>query len=260
MKIEQIDMTPALAAKLLANNPMNRLPSPRRVNALADAIDRGAWLCDGNPVKVAEDGTLIDGQHRLMAIAKTGKTVPAVLITGMKPEARLSTDTNRPRSLADFLRMNGVASASDHAAVTRFYWYWKMGDLDRRIVGDIALLWEFYQEHQEVIGEAVARAKSTYHRVLMQRSVMAVAWIILSEIDGEDAKEFWAQIIGDAARSPAVDALTAFGRTRQLSAGHYEQRYGLAIVIKAWNAFRKGAPVTVLAWRAGGGERFPDPS
>lgn len=261
MKIEEIEMTPALAAKLLEQNTVNRLLSPPRVNALADAIDRGDWLADANPIKLGDDGTLIDGQHRLHAIVKAGKAVTCLLATGVPAIARLSVDTGRPRSLADYMRMNAVKAATDAAAAARLlYWYQSEPGAARFTYADIAQLWEFYRANEEQITEAIHRSRAVYYHVRsIQRSVMSVAWIIFSGIDNDDAEAFWWQLRGDEKPSPAANALCSFGSSRQLSAGHYEQRYSLAITIKAWNAYRRGAEVKMLMWKPSANERFPEP-
>lgn len=259
MKIEEIDMTPALAAKLLEQNTLNRLLSPARVNTLADAIDRGGWLIDANPVKIGDDGTVIDGQHRLHAIVKAGKKVRCLIARDVPSTARMSVDTGRPRSFADYLRLNGVTSATDVAAITRFL-YWYRNGMDRKEIIDLARLWEFYQKEEDAITEATARSKTTYHYVRsIQRSVMGTAWAVFSDIDREDAETFWSQLRGDVPACSGANALCTFGSTRQLAAGHFEQRYGLAIVIKSWNAFRRGAEVSMLSWRPGANERYPEP-
>jgi len=43
--------------------------------------------------------------------------------------------------------------------------------------------------------------------------------------------------------------------------GERNQRYIAALVIKAWNAYRDGAPVRQLKYRIGGAnpEKFPEP-
>jgi len=259
MKIEETQMTPALAAKLLEQNTVNRLLSPARVNALADAIDRDGWLADANPIKIGEDGTIIDGQHRLYAIVKAGKAITCLLASDVPIIARMSVDTGRPRSFADYLRMNGIVSATDVAAVARFLHWYRHGT-NKVMHMDTVQLWEFYQANTDLITDSVGRGKSTYRHVRsIQRSVMAVAWAIFSEIDRDEAEIFWSQLRGEATPSSAANALCTFGTFRQLSAGHYEQRYSLAIVIKAWNAFRRGAEVKNLVWKAGANEKYPEP-
>lgn len=260
MQISEVDMTPALAAKLLEQNTVNRLLAPPRVNALADAIDRGGWLHDANPIKIGDDGTVIDGQHRLYAVVKAGKTVRCLLAIDVPSIARITVDTGRSRSLADYMRMNAVACTGDASAITRFLYLYRNGMLSKSSVLDVALLWEFYQANKDSITEAVSRGKNVATCVRsIQRSVLSVAWIVFSEIDRDDATSFWWQLRGEEKPSPAANILCTFGSRRQFSAGHYEQRYGLAITIKAWNAFRLGTDMKFLTWKPGANEPFPEP-
>jgi hypothetical protein len=262
VEITEVLMTPADASKLLEHNSINRLMLPARVNAIADAINRGGWLDDANPIKVDEDGVLVDGQHRLQAIVKTGKAVKVILVTGVPFLARMTVDTNRHRSFADWLRQNGVAASGDTAATTRLLWRYRVSGIDRREIADTATLWAFYQANKAVIDEGVSRGRGTgYYVRTVPRSVMSVAWVILSEVDYEDAHLFWAQILATRKPSSAVTALCTYGSSapRSVAGGRYEQRYGLAIVIKAWNAHRRGAEVGHLSWKPGANEKFPEP-
>ena len=260
MKVEIIEMTPALAASLIEHNTMNRLLSPPRVNWLADCIDRGAWKADGSAIKVDRDGVLIDGQHRLHAILKTGKSVQCLLITDMDPETRLTVDSGRPRHFGDFLRMNGIANSTDVAATTKIVWRNETGllcDPSHRAATDTTILWDFYLGKRDLISESIARAKAIdLHVRYIQRSVLALGWSIFSQLDEEDADRFFAQIRGDEKSGTVVNLLCNFGATRPVSAGHYPQRNLAAVVIKAWNLWRKGQEVESLHWKPTK-EKFP---
>lgn len=260
MDVQERLVTPADASKLLERNSINRLLSPTRVNSLVAAIDRNGWLADANPIKIDEDDVLLDGQHRLHAIVKSGKPVTCLVATGVPSLSRLVVDTNRPRSFADFLRLNAVRSAGDAASVTRLLWSYDEGALERRwFTADTATLWGFYKINAELITESVGRGKSTYRYVQnIPRSVMAVAWAIFSRIDIDDAALFWAELRGEEKAGKAASILCTFGVTNA-SRGRFDQRYNLAIVIKAWNAFRRHADISVIQWKVAGGEKFPEP-
>lgn len=106
IKTELVEMSPELATKLLANNPSNRNVSQGRVYQYATDMLLGTWSTTGQAISVCEDGHLLDGQHRLYAVIKSGVTVPMVLVTGLPASGEY--DAGRPRSLRDRLVMSGT--------------------------------------------------------------------------------------------------------------------------------------------------------
>lgn len=75
-RIEEV--TPEMAKAWLLNNPENRPIEEGRVREYADKMRRGEWkekMPGGAPLIVMKEGELINGQHRLMAVVKYGKSV-----------------------------------------------------------------------------------------------------------------------------------------------------------------------------------------
>lgn len=73
-----VEVSPEVAQKLLSNNPENRPIEEDRVREYADKMRRGEWkekMHGGSPLIVMKEGELINGQHRLMAVVKYGKSV-----------------------------------------------------------------------------------------------------------------------------------------------------------------------------------------
>jgi len=64
MKINQVIITPEIAAAMLETNTMNRPLSMPHVRKLSDALLRGEWVVNGDAIRISSNGFLIDGQHR----------------------------------------------------------------------------------------------------------------------------------------------------------------------------------------------------
>jgi hypothetical protein len=96
-------ITPELARHLLEGNTRNRKPIPKKVQELANAIISGHWLVTHQGIAVAPDGTLLDGQHRLMAIAKAGIAVKMMICRNLPPESFDAIDRGTTRRMRDVL-------------------------------------------------------------------------------------------------------------------------------------------------------------
>lgn len=88
-----VDMTPDIASALLARNTANRPLSQNKVNAFARAMLDGSFdYKNGCAVLVNASGTLVDGQHRLHAIVKTGITQRMEVKTNVSDNAFATID------------------------------------------------------------------------------------------------------------------------------------------------------------------------
>jgi hypothetical protein len=277
MHVRQVTMTPELAAKLLAKNPRNRILTPYRVTALADAMTENRFIPEAaGPVVIGEDGTLHDGQHRLAATVESGASWSCILIEGAPESARLHYDTGKRRSFGDFLRMQEIPNASAIASLTRLLWIYEHGLLDTRAAWqaarsksspDHAQLWEFCEKNSERLLAAiqVSRPVKDNQPRLIMGSVAACAAAVLLGIDDEDCRVFFAHLgmAGNGAMpSQIVLLIRALTNLSGGDSGRYgDQQHQLALVLKSWNHWREGTEMSVLSWKLGGRnpERFPVP-
>jgi len=116
-------ITPDLARKWLDAVPdFQRKLDRRQVDKIKIAIQRNEWRLNGAAIVFNERGDLIDGQHRLTAIAESSRPVQSLVVTGIsKDELTFATlgDT-KPRQAADFLHVTHSFSV---AAALRFIWF-----------------------------------------------------------------------------------------------------------------------------------------
>lgn len=119
MQIKQVSMTPEWASQILKQNTHNRSCRSTLIAQIAHDICAGRWLLTPQTCSIATDGTLLDGQHRLMAIVKSGQTVPLMLATECPPEVFTAIDTGVSRTAGDLLRIDGIANYNNVAALIR---------------------------------------------------------------------------------------------------------------------------------------------
>jgi len=113
---------PGTAEKLLLRNTHNRPKSRQHAVKLSFTIKRGEWKLNGEPIIIADDGTLLDGQHRLQAIVMSGITVPVVVVSGVDRSAFDTIDQGRKRTTGDVFSINGENDGKGLSAAVSWVW------------------------------------------------------------------------------------------------------------------------------------------
>lgn len=105
----KVKITPKLAEDILAlQDPQtNRKLDQGRVTWLAGVIEQGKWNSDVGSILMTKDGRLIDGQHRLSAVVKSGKAITAMVLFGADPDAIKFVDTGKRRTTGQTLAIMG---------------------------------------------------------------------------------------------------------------------------------------------------------
>lgn len=125
-EVELID--PARAAEYLLANCANRPLSPTTVERYAQQMKRGLWRLNGEGIIFDRDGNMIQGQHRMHAIIKSGISQSMLVVRGVETEAFETLDTGLKRSPADVLSLAGIRgdnrrlAAGIRACFTAAWW------------------------------------------------------------------------------------------------------------------------------------------
>jgi hypothetical protein len=112
-------ITPKDAEKLLGRNTINRSVRSRRVDQYAKQIKDGQWRVTGEAIKVANDGTLLDGQHRLLAVIKAGIPAEFFVVDGLDPEVFKVLDSGLSRTNGDALGSLGFGDPKEVGAIAK---------------------------------------------------------------------------------------------------------------------------------------------
>lgn len=67
-----VTITPQVASEMICANEGNRKLKESTVKNYASQMARGSWKETGDVIRVSETGNLLDGQHRLHAIVRSG--------------------------------------------------------------------------------------------------------------------------------------------------------------------------------------------
>lgn len=99
-------ITPEMAAEMLTHNiENNRKINDDRVRSYADDMKNGKWMVTGQAIQFDENGTLIDGQHRLYAIVKAKTPVRMMVVSNLPTETIKVIDTMQARTVSQIERM-----------------------------------------------------------------------------------------------------------------------------------------------------------
>ena len=122
-----VNVSPHLAHFLLKRNFGNRGLSKKNLNHLVSEMKKGNWQFDGQPLRFDDKGKLLDGQHRLTSIIKTGLTVPFVIVLGLNSEVFKTMDTGKSRNGSDTFKIANIPNSKNAATMTQFIYKFDRG-------------------------------------------------------------------------------------------------------------------------------------
>lgn len=132
-EVEWETITPDVAQDYLAtNHELNR----NYIKALADRyaadMTAGQWRAVGDPIQFDRLGHLINGQHRLRALIRTGIAQKFLVVRGIDPEDFSVIDTGRARRPQDMLKIMGYPQTALLGGTARTLLHIKAGPLTFR--------------------------------------------------------------------------------------------------------------------------------
>lgn len=119
-------ITPEKAKQMLgAGNRRNRRVTPAGTLHIKGIIERGEWMYDSTDAigLTAKDEAVVNGQHRLSAIAEGNVGVWALVVRGVRQDIIKVVDTNIGRTLTQALEIDGsyAKPATQATAVKHLY-------------------------------------------------------------------------------------------------------------------------------------------
>lgn len=248
--------SPGDAQALLDTKAPNRALSPNRVRAMADDMNQGRWVLNGEAIKIAKSGALIDGQHRLAAAVKAGKPLTTLVIEDL-PDAMIHTiDQGKSRTHTDVLAILGIPNSVNASTISRALW-----ELERfqvmgtRVYPPRSEIIKTYKKHADTIQEALNTVRTTaiVRSKVAPVNVLAVWYLLAAQKNETKAREFLTVL--EAQESPIAQMV--YKRMNSNSSNHVGPfHHRVAIVIKAWNYWLHGSTPANLYFRSN--EAFPD--
>ena len=266
LKIEaptKMFVTPEMATQFLEANQLNRPLSDAHAQRIAAQIRANKWQFNGDTIKIAKTGDILDGQHRLWAIIYSKKPVETVVVYGIEREAFSTIDTIRkPRSFGDTVALNGhIRYRNIIAGSLSWLIRYKKDCLEaykapqHRVENS-----DIEKALAENPGIILAAERAHSIRSIANTAVMAFLFYIVVNRKPELAE----RMISTLADPAGVGINDPFFRLRAYFTGDHHKRKDplmtIALTIKAVNAAHNNQKVQVLNWKQQGKtpEFFPD--
>lgn len=114
-------ITPEYAEKLLNKNVSNRPLTKSVVDWYAYQMEIGQWTLSGQTMSISERGELLDGQHRLHAIIKSGVSLWFTIAYNVPAESFVNYDNLKTRSAKDALAIEKIPNSLNMAGIIAGY-------------------------------------------------------------------------------------------------------------------------------------------
>ena len=234
------EITPDLASRLLEKNDCNRKLNRRVVRNYANDIQTGKWQVNGESIKIANDGTLLDGQHRLTAVVTTGIPIMSAIADNLDKEVFKSIDRGYKRSLGQVLGLTGVTCAAGKNTIIckyfKYKYHFQTGFSYKSVDTSTFDVIDFYDRNSLLVDEANKVSERLYDKIGCPRGISGGIYLLLS--DYGDVSKFF-EILEEPNNIPFTHPCITLRNT--ILKSRKPDFYVLSSwFIQAWNLYCKG--------------------
>lgn len=236
------------------------------IQSYADTMRKGRWMLNGVPIIFDNEGHLIDGCHRMLAVEKAGITVAFEVRRGVTPEAFTTYDCGRHRTLGQLLAMQGTKHynlvASIVVANERLIKSGRLYENNNAPTsnGEFSRVrqsnydkYDNYRRDPKGFDEAALIVRGHASHSIPQSWVAGIYYYLTHTggYDNDFVKEFLIQTISmETAKHPTVELLRRRLLTERLKNRKLDASFLFALIAKTWNAYATGRDLKVLKWNA----------
>lgn len=251
-------ITPEYASRLMAHNNLNRPVNRLTVEDYKTQIQKGLWRLNGEPILISDDGVLLDGQHRLIAVQETGLSITSVVVEGINKEFFSTIDTGRIRTIADIFNIEEVPNANGIGAViTSFFRLNKLEnsastkDNLRRMKLSKTELLDYYKKNEHLLQSVYKFAARCHSKLsLMRTTEIGSLYLYLMRTMNhpeEKIQNFFEELCGlKTYTNNTVSLLHDILIKNLLGKVALTAAQRRAYIIKTWNSYVKGKELKVL--------------
>ena len=254
--------TPMSARHLLESQRLLNIPRRnlrrRNVDLLRKEMIAGRFVFNGETVKIDGSGAVVDGNHRLEALAQCpeGVSVELLVVRGLPTESVFTVDAGAIRNRTDALQMDGairsharVISVAINRILTWHHGFWFLshtgGSHGNFKATNQQVVW--YHRRWEARWNRVLEVVPANPTMTSHGDAATLAFLVLDDPLGQ-VREFLEQIETGARLEPG-DPVLAFRnwriRQQKIRQGPYQEGR-LSGLFRAYNAWRSDEKLKVL--------------
>lgn len=265
-------ITPEIAAAEL--DKLHETQRPRSSAKLEQYVTdkrNGDWVFNGDALRWDMNGKLIDGQHRLWAIVKSGIASVELCVFGLPPKTIDRIDLGLPRNFRTWLaRQIKPQNVGVVGAITNMLWNWQHGNYGfntvmrtpysehLRVAATSPQLQATFLAYRAEIENAAINAAQIKRRLpigTVTPAVIGFVWMTLRRVDIDHAETFFHALQNEEARvgdeQRAIKLL--FRMMQNASVGKKTLKRDswvwLHYFITAWNAWLMQNPPAESSYR-----------
>lgn len=257
-------VTPALAQRWLEEqNDNNRTISKPHVDRLAEGLRSGTFQTTPQGISFTPEGKLLDGQHRLKAIVKTGLSLQMAVFFGVSARSFVVFDsTQKGRTLADVVRIAGISQANTPGVgnAYRVLQNWEAHRMNTGAKGVMSSdqLVEVHDAHPGIVPLVPAAQKIARETKLGAAAVTVAMYLAERDRPDVDSQPFWDSLLtgADLKLTDPILALRKFAHNRLNKRPLPDQTEWVRAILRAWIAWAEGKEVKTQGFF--GGDKRPD--
>lgn len=251
MRFEVIKVTPALAAEWLARPWVRqRTVSNRITEKYAEAMSQGRWEEPSlDPIGFTVEGELANGQHRLLAVIKSGWSGEMLVAFDVPAVNFLVHDTGRRRLPAQFIKLPQAKQVASAARLV--LWYDRSYPAPPRgsaSLFDNDVILGFVDDNEEALLDAARDAGRVYKYTHIPPGVHGAVLFIARRGEMDEGRiSQWVEGLASGAnleaRDPRLLLRQKISRSRSLS---LDITAMWAVTVRAFNAYMHGRELANL--------------
>ncbi len=258
-------ITPSYAKELLKNNSFNRKIKEHHLRNLAYQMSSGQWVYNGEPIIIAKDGTILDGQHRLMAVALSEKTIEVYIVRDIEKDVMHTIDTGVTRTPADAIHLNGYDNSVALSKIIRMVILFRQKKMvtatrDRGQNVSNGDLLSFLKNEPSIQFALGNSGVSNLRATILSRSEIAFFWYIFKDIDESKANLFIDSLLSGKdlnEENPIFHLRNKLIADKIAKTTKLNYSIKMKLVFKAWDKFFKNQKVKLLSCKSDDELIFP---
>ena len=238
--IEMID--PETAQCYLNSMVDNRKKIKGAIDEYAQSMRDLEWLLSHQGIAFDDQGRLIDGQNRLLAIIATGIAIPMMVTTGLIVDCFKVVDAGRGRKLSQAMHIRKIKNSIECSSIVRTILIYKLSkctslQFSPKVTNTVGL--DYYYSHTDLIREAIPWAKKFVEYGSGTRATGGFIYYVLATIDKDLAEDFLTKLVmgvGLEENSPIVKHRCEMETLRRKNDGKFPHRNDQAnLIFRTWN-------------------------